>query len=212
MKKLKLLITTVIISTVMSMTVFAGQWKQDTAGWWYQNDDGSYSTDCWQNIEGKQYYFNESGYMLANTTTPDGKQVGVDGSLVEVPLFDIETDSCHMKYTNYELSTDDYGNPVIIIYYDYTNKSDGIMSACGSLISTSAYQNGNELDLGIIQEDNDETHKAHRAQTDCFKLIQPGETRNVADIYKLTDKSPVTFKLQELFGNDKTATAVFNIE
>ena len=35
-----------ILSTVMvmsmSITAFAGQWRSDANGWWYQNDDGSY--------------------------------------------------------------------------------------------------------------------------------------------------------------------------
>ncbi len=212
MRKIKLVVATIIATAVMSMTAFAGQWKQDTTGWWYQNDNGSYPINCWQDINGKQYYFNEPGYMLANTITPDGKQVGINGELIQEPLFNIETDSCRKKFTDYQLSTDDYGNAVIIIYYDYTNKSNGIMSACGSSISTTAYQNGVELDLGIIRKDNDKTHRARKGQVDYFKLIEPGETRNVADIYKLNDNSPVTFTLKELFGNDKTATIVFNLE
>lgn len=28
-------------------TAMAGQWKQDTKGWWWQNDDGSYPVSQW---------------------------------------------------------------------------------------------------------------------------------------------------------------------
>ncbi len=42
MNKTKLLITSVILTTAISITAFAGQWKQDIVGWWYQNDDGCY--------------------------------------------------------------------------------------------------------------------------------------------------------------------------
>ena len=211
MKKVKLVVATIIATTVMSMTAFAGEWKQDTTGWWYQNDNGSYPINCWQEINGKQYYFNESGYMLVNTITPDGKQVGINGELVQEPLFDIATDRYRKKFTDYQLSTDDQGSAVIVIYFDFTNNSNGIMSASGSSIYTTAYQNGVKLDLGIIRKDNDETHRAHKGQVDYFKLIEPGETRNVADIYKLNDNSPVTFKV-ESYRDDKTATVVFNLE
>lgn len=65
------------------MTALAGEWKQDQTGWWYQNDEGGYAKSGWKTIDGKSYYFNENGYMLANTTTPDGYLVGVDGAWVQ---------------------------------------------------------------------------------------------------------------------------------
>ena len=58
-------------------------WKQDSTGWWYQNADGSYPKSTWQLIDGKYYYFNEAGYMLANTTTPDGYQVDGSGAWIQ---------------------------------------------------------------------------------------------------------------------------------
>lgn len=80
----------------------AGGWKQDDKGWWYQNEDSSYTQNNWQLIEeswyffdgagymktgwieweGKSYYCTENGDMLMNATTPDGHQV--DGSGVKV--------------------------------------------------------------------------------------------------------------------------------
>ena len=76
MNKTKLLITSVILTAAMSITAFAGQWKQDSVGWWYQNDDGSYPKNTWfQDTDWKWYYFNDSGYMqtapivLADGTT-----------------------------------------------------------------------------------------------------------------------------------------------
>jgi len=65
-------------------TGITGQWKQDEKGWWYQKADGSYITSSWfTDIGGKQYYFGADGYMLANTTTPDGYKVGADGAWIE---------------------------------------------------------------------------------------------------------------------------------
>lgn len=79
-----------ILSTVMvmsmSITAFAGQWQSDANGWWYQNDDGSYPSSTWQWIDGnndgtaESYYFNQQGYCLMNTTTPDGYTVNPAGA------------------------------------------------------------------------------------------------------------------------------------
>ncbi len=76
MKKIILLVATITATIAMSITAFAGQWKQDTAGWWYQNDDGSYPVNSWlQDKDWKWYYFNNTGYMqtipitLADGTT-----------------------------------------------------------------------------------------------------------------------------------------------
>lgn len=83
MKKIKLLIATLVITTLTTFPAFA-DWKQESDGrWWYQNDDGSYPVNQWQEINGKQYYFGADGYMLANTTTPDGYQVGDDGAWIQ---------------------------------------------------------------------------------------------------------------------------------
>lgn len=76
-------ITTLFLVLFMSFTAFAGEWQQDTAGWWYSEDDGSYPVNQWKEIDGKQYYFNENGYMLLDTTTPDGYKVGPDGAWVQ---------------------------------------------------------------------------------------------------------------------------------
>ena len=81
-----------ILSTVMvmsmSITAFAGQWRSDANGWWYQNDDGSYPASTWQWIDGnndgtaESYYFNPQGYCLMNTTTPDGYTVNPAGAWI----------------------------------------------------------------------------------------------------------------------------------
>ena len=83
MKKIRVLIGTAILSASMSMVAFAGEWKHEPTGWWYQNDDKSYPVSCWKEIDGKQYYFDEKGWLLMNTTTPDGKQVDSNGAFIQ---------------------------------------------------------------------------------------------------------------------------------
>lgn len=39
------------LSVLSSMSAFAGEWKTDEVGRWYQNDDGSYTTNNWQKIK-----------------------------------------------------------------------------------------------------------------------------------------------------------------
>ena len=83
MKKAKTLVVTVFFSAVISMTAFAGEWKHEPAGWWYLNDDGSYPAKCWKVIDTKQYYFNEQGYLVTNSITPDGKRVDSNGEIIQ---------------------------------------------------------------------------------------------------------------------------------
>ena len=88
MKKLKLTLPAVIMTLAMSFTALASEWKQDDAGWWYQNADGSYTTNGWQWIDDNAdgiaecYYFDANGYCLMNTTTPDNCSVNSDGAWI----------------------------------------------------------------------------------------------------------------------------------
>lgn len=90
MKKIKILAAIMAATMVIgsSMVAFAGQWQQEGAAWKYQNDDGTCTTGTWQWIDGNNdgtaecYYFDANGYMLANTTTPDGYQVDGNGAWI----------------------------------------------------------------------------------------------------------------------------------
>lgn len=70
------------LSVSSSMLVFAGEWKEDETGWWYEEGDKTYPKNQWKEINGKQYYFDGNGYMLHDTTTPDGYKVGADGAWI----------------------------------------------------------------------------------------------------------------------------------
>ena len=83
MRRMKKAIAIVISTATMAsqaMTAMAAEWKQDNTGWWYQEDNGSYPTNCWKWINGRCYYFDSNGYMLASTTTPDGYTVDATGA------------------------------------------------------------------------------------------------------------------------------------
>ena len=88
MKKVKLLMAALCMSSIMSITSFAGQWQQNETGWWYQNDDGTYPSNTWQWIDGNEdgiseyYYFDQNGYCLINGVTPDGHTVDSNGAWI----------------------------------------------------------------------------------------------------------------------------------
>lgn len=82
MKKLGLLVLTATISTLMSFSTMAGEWKQDDMGWWYDNGNTTYENNGWSWIDERWYYFTPEGYCVMNTTTPDGFQVNENGAWV----------------------------------------------------------------------------------------------------------------------------------
>ena len=67
---------------------YAGEWRQDETGFWYQEDDGSYPINSWKWIDGNGdgiaecYFFDRSGYLAVNTTTPDGYTVDENGAWI----------------------------------------------------------------------------------------------------------------------------------
>lgn len=69
-----------MMAAAMVMPAFAAEWKQDSVGWWYQQDDGGYPAGEWSWIDGRCYYFDETGYCLLDTTTPDGYTVDASGA------------------------------------------------------------------------------------------------------------------------------------
>ena len=66
-----------------STAAMAGEWKEDTNGWWYQEDDSTYPANAWKEIDGKWYYFDQNGYMRRGWVQ-DGSTwyfLGADGSM-----------------------------------------------------------------------------------------------------------------------------------
>ena len=86
MKKLKVAALALVLAGLASMTAYAGIWEKDSTGWWYNNGNGTWPASSWQWIDSNGdgsaecYYFNQSGYLLQNTTTPDGYTVDADGA------------------------------------------------------------------------------------------------------------------------------------
>jgi hypothetical protein len=83
------MVITSLLSISTATAAFAGTWEQNNQGkWWYQEDDNSYPASTWEWIDANSdglsecYYFDQNGYLLTNTMTPDGYTVNESGAWV----------------------------------------------------------------------------------------------------------------------------------
>ncbi len=85
--KMRVLLATVGVMSTMTMTAFAGEWVNNSQGWRYENEDGTYFTSCWRWVDGNKdglaecYYFDSDGYIITNSYVDD-YQVDKDGAWV----------------------------------------------------------------------------------------------------------------------------------
>lgn len=87
-KKMLTSVATASLTVIMAMNVYAVGWQHNTTGWWYGTNETNttWHANGWQWIDGNNdgiaecYYFDQNGYMLASTTTPDGFTVNTDGA------------------------------------------------------------------------------------------------------------------------------------
>ena len=60
-------------------------WNKDDHGWWYADSTTTYYKSRWAEINGKWYYFNDKGYMLADCLCVDDNgstyYLGADGAM-----------------------------------------------------------------------------------------------------------------------------------
>lgn len=88
-KRVKILLAMTVLTLAAAFSSYAGQWKEDSTGWWYDNGNGTWPANCWQWIDGNGdgiaecYYFNQYGYCLMGTYTPDGYWVNANGAWEE---------------------------------------------------------------------------------------------------------------------------------
>lgn len=100
----KLLVTAIFVFSILSSAVsYADEWKQDSTGWKYVFNDGTFVKDMWfinpgtadcyhfdsngymqsgiVNINEEDRLFNESGVLQRNKTLPDGRRTSDDGKI-----------------------------------------------------------------------------------------------------------------------------------
>ena len=109
------------LSMLASTAAFAGEWKKDDVGWWYQYDATNYAVNTWIG----NYYLGNSGYMLESQLTPDGYMVNDDGSwYVATPENAAEA---YQKYRLYRYAgLFDNASPYVA-FYEKDFNHDGIL-------------------------------------------------------------------------------------
>ena len=121
MKKIIAVTAGLIMTAALNGAAFAGQWKQDAGGWWYQNDDGSYPAGAWQWIDSNGdgvaecYYFYSDGYMAYNNDV-DGYHLNNDGQWETAGK--VQQKSTATSETGYSSAEKGYAD----IYKQYTSQ------------------------------------------------------------------------------------------
>ena len=116
MKRYITILSALMLSAAMSLSAFAGElygWQQDNVGTWFKDIDGTWPANTWKWIpiddNGTDYvacyYFDNNGYLMTNTTTPDGYKVNEYGMWIndngEVNVqVDLEYGLAHQFYSN----------------------------------------------------------------------------------------------------------------
>ena len=128
-KKLMTTILAGVMISAFSIPAYAGSWQSDSTGWWWQNDDGSYPANSWQWLDGNSdgtaecYYFDGTGYILGNTTTPDGYSVegtgaGIVNGVVQTQTADTQTGQTAENEAQNSVYTDDYSGTYAVPYFE----------------------------------------------------------------------------------------------
>lgn len=58
---------------------YFGSWIQSNGRWWFKHNDGSYTSDGWEKIDGVWYHFDSLGWMQTGWVK-DGSWYYLDGS------------------------------------------------------------------------------------------------------------------------------------
>lgn len=169
MKRIYILLTTMLVSASMTITALAGTWQpQENGQWKYQNDDGSYFVNGWQWIDGngdgiaESYYFDGNGCCLMNTMTPDGYCVDengawiVDGVIQTQTIAVQETPSAHPVTTDQAQSVTAGTAGISSVPYDgytivvNTNTKKYHRPSCSSVRTIKATNLGYSSDSGYL--------------------------------------------------------------
>ena len=87
-RKAFIAVTAIMITFGMSFSASAAGWQKDDTGWSWQKEDGSRISGQWEWLDGNEdgiaecYYFDQTGYMQSEGTTPDGYMVNAEGAWI----------------------------------------------------------------------------------------------------------------------------------
>ena len=166
-KKILTLAAAAAMTMAMSVTAFAGvalhgtrgNWIQDSTGWWWQNEDGTWLDSGWYWLDGNEdgiaecYLFDGNGYMMSNTVSADGFRVNADGAWVDAngvvqtrstAAQPAQTTDNQTVNTNVALNSDNGG------YNEY-----GCSNAAIEMLHNTREQNAKFGEVSVLQQVND---------------------------------------------------------
>jgi len=108
------------------------------------------------------------------------------GQIIEIP------DECKLEYLGSKVFADDYGDPALLSYFNFTKLGDYEDSFYS--LTTYAYQNEEELWASSA------TYNDVVVDDTLYEEVEPGKTLEICLVYNLSDMvAPVTFSFTDLF-------------
>lgn len=134
MKKTKLIASLAMAMSIMATIPAMANWNagqgENSNRWWYGNEDGSYCHSGWFWLDGNRdglaecYYFDDAGWALMDTTTPDGYTVNADGAwYVGDPDEGVKEKEVEVQYEQAEQDAINKKKPVVKV----PEKKNGVM-------------------------------------------------------------------------------------
>lgn len=198
-KKVRIGILAGVLTLGMGFTAFAGQWQLDNVGWWYDNGDGTWPANQWQWLDGNGdgvaecYYFNQNGYCLLNTTTPDGYTVDGNGAwttdgIVQIQIVKQNAPTAGVASGSLQAQREAY-QPVLDLYYTALSESWPVseLQDQGMNYMLRYYSEPSELGYSLIDIDNNGVLELFTGE-----LRASGEYKGMfIDMYTLLNNRPV---------------------
>lgn len=221
MKITKLVVVTAVLTSVMATTAFAGTWQTGTGEnqgkWWYDNGNGSYTSNGWQWIDGngdgtaEYYYFDNNGWLLTNTTTPGGQTVNADGAWVENGVVQNRNVLNNISYQdlNNIFNQDLSGN--YAYYKTQLYVKNEATQSYELYAETSAHEG---TDFSDYENLSDERYKKLGAAADIGCLVEIKNEGENKIRYTNDNLEDIIYELQgnvwfPVYGNEYTPTIVF---
>ena len=150
----------------------------------------------------------ESEQQEAEVATKAGKESEVKEteSETEEPTTEFTYGKMTVKYLRHEITENEMGENVLIVYYEFTNNSNDNQAFIYSFSDT-CFQNGVQLDDSLFHA-NEQTRNADRE-------IQPGATIEVASAFDIGDsRDTVTLEVEPWvsFTSNKLLTLELELE
>lgn len=159
MKNKKKFIVIGLIASLISIVPLVGanaEWRQDSNQQWWNSEGSSWSVG-WRDINNKWYYFGQDGYLLQNTTTPDGFKVDNNGVWIQ-NITTTNTNSNNIKLTKNVSNTSNSNN----------NIGNTTLNNAGSITYNDNSKTTNNVDV-TVNNTSKEEKKYYNNQNSALK-------------------------------------------